>query len=151
MAEQGFRITYATMSADNEELHRAYDKGIEVAQSWLGQKHSLYVNGEAREGSGHKVVLSPIDSDIVIGEFAQATREDVRAAIAAAKAFSHTWGRKVARWLSSLSVTPSMCGRSLLTRSSGSRKTSGCGGVSTLISMCSPATSWAATGWKRGS
>ncbi len=92
MAEQSFRITYATMSADNEDLHKAYDKGIELAKSWLGQKHSLYVNGEARDGSGHKAVLSPIDSDIVIGEFAQSTREDVRDAIAAAKSFSHTWG-----------------------------------------------------------
>jgi len=92
MAEQGFRITYATMSADNEELHKLYDKGIEVAKSWLGQKHSLYVNGEARQGSGYKEVRSPIDSEILIGEFSMATREDVRDAIAAAKAYSHTWG-----------------------------------------------------------
>ena len=33
MAEQGFRITYATMSADNEQLHEQYEKGIEVAKS----------------------------------------------------------------------------------------------------------------------
>jgi 1-pyrroline-5-carboxylate dehydrogenase len=92
MAEQGFRVTYATMSADSEELHRLYDQGIEVAKSWLGQKHPLYVNGEAREGSGHKPAVSPIDSDIVIGDFAQATREDARDAIAAAKAFAPTWG-----------------------------------------------------------
>jgi 1-pyrroline-5-carboxylate dehydrogenase len=92
MAEQGFRVTYATMSADSEELHKAYDQGIEVAKSWLGQKHPLYVNGQAREGSGTKEVRSPIDSEIVIGEFALATREDVRDAISAAKAFAPTWG-----------------------------------------------------------
>jgi 1-pyrroline-5-carboxylate dehydrogenase len=92
MAEQGFRVTYATMSADSEELHRLYDQGIEVAKSWLGQKHPLYVNGEAREGSGHKTAVSPIDSNLVIGDFAQATREDARDAIAAAKAFAPTWG-----------------------------------------------------------
>jgi 1-pyrroline-5-carboxylate dehydrogenase len=91
MAEQGFRVTYATMSADSEELHKAYEQGIEVAKSWLGRKHPLYVNGEAREGSGHKEVRSPIDAEIVIGEFAQARREDVRDAIAAAKAFAPTW------------------------------------------------------------
>jgi len=92
MSEQGFRITYATMSADNEELHKLYDQGIEVARSWLGQKHPFYVDGEPREGSGYKEVRSPIDRDIVIGEFAQATREDVRDAIAAAKAYSAEWG-----------------------------------------------------------
>ncbi len=90
MAE-GFRITYATMSADNEELHKLYEEGIETATSWLGQKHPLYVNGEARVGSGYKEVRSPIDSDMLIGEFAQATREDVRDAIAAAKGFARTW------------------------------------------------------------
>ncbi|MGH2660552.1 MAG: hypothetical protein ACRDHS_13060, partial [Actinomycetota bacterium] len=67
MAEQAFRITYATMSADNEELHKAYDRGIEVARSWLGQRHPFSVNGEPREGSGHKAEVSPIDKDVVIG------------------------------------------------------------------------------------
>ncbi len=91
MAEQAFRITYATMSADNEELHKAYDRGIEVARSWLGQRHPFYVNGEPREGSGYGAEVSPIDKDVVIGEFARATREDVRDAVAAAKAFAPTW------------------------------------------------------------
>ncbi|HEU4356083.1 MAG TPA: aldehyde dehydrogenase family protein, partial [Actinomycetota bacterium] len=93
MAEQGFRITYATMSADNEELHKLYDQGIEVANSWLGQTHPLYVNGEARDGSGHKAALSPIDGR-VIGEFAQGTREDVRDAVAAAKAAFPEWANR---------------------------------------------------------
>ena len=31
MAEQ-FRVTYATMSADNEELHKGYEEGIEEAK-----------------------------------------------------------------------------------------------------------------------
>lgn len=93
MAEQGFRITYATMSADNEELHKLYDQGIEIATSWLGQKHPLYVNGEAREGSGHKEARSPIDGR-VIGEFAQGTREDVRDAVAAARAAFPDWANR---------------------------------------------------------
>jgi 1-pyrroline-5-carboxylate dehydrogenase len=93
MAEQGFRITYATMSADNEELHRLYERGIEVARSWLGQKHPLYVNGEAREGSGHKEARSPIDGSL-IGEFALGTREDVRDAVAAARDAFHDWANR---------------------------------------------------------
>jgi 1-pyrroline-5-carboxylate dehydrogenase len=90
MAEQGFRITYATMSADNEELHKLYDEGIEKARSWLGQKHPLFVDGEARDGSGYKQARSPIDG-AVIGEFAQGTREDVRDAVSAAKDYALTW------------------------------------------------------------
>ena len=93
MAEEGFRITYATMSADNDELHAAYDKGIEVARSWLGHKHALYVNGEAREGSGSKAAYSPIDGTL-IGEFAEGTREDVRDAVAAAREAFPAWANR---------------------------------------------------------
>ena len=90
MAEEGFRITYATMTADNEDLHKGYDEGIEIARSWLGQKHPLFVDGEAREGSGYKAAHSPIDGTL-IGEFASGTREDVRDAVAAAKEAFPDW------------------------------------------------------------
>jgi 1-pyrroline-5-carboxylate dehydrogenase len=91
MAEPKFRITYATMKADNEELQSAYDKGIEVARSWLGQKHPFSVNGEAREGESWFEERSPIDNDIVIGSFAQASRQDAKDAIEAAKGAVEEW------------------------------------------------------------
>src|SRR5439155_18416402 len=92
MAQKTFRITYATTSADNEELHAEYQKGVETAQSWLGQKHPFYVNGEERWGEGLDEERSPIDRDIVIGQFARATRQDAKDAIAAAKASWPQWG-----------------------------------------------------------
>ncbi|HJP66206.1 MAG TPA: aldehyde dehydrogenase family protein [Actinomycetota bacterium] len=91
MARTGFRITYATMSADNEELHQAYEQGLETARSWLGQKHPYFVNGEAREGEGYDEERSPIDRDLVIGYFARATVHDVEDAVSAAKAFAPEW------------------------------------------------------------
>jgi 1-pyrroline-5-carboxylate dehydrogenase len=91
VATETFRITYATMKADNEELQAAYDKGIETAKSWLGQRHPFYVNGEAREGESWFEERSPIDRDIVIGIFAQASRQDAKDAIAAAKAAFDSW------------------------------------------------------------
>ncbi len=92
MAQKTFRITYATMSADNEELHQAYEEGLQTAKSWLGQKHPFYVNGEERWGEGLDEERSPIDRDIMIGQFARATRQDAKDAIAAAKAYAPTWG-----------------------------------------------------------
>ncbi len=91
MAETGFRVTYATLSADNDELHKSYEQGIETARSWLGQRHPFYVDGVAREGSGYATEVSPIDRDVVIGEFAQGTRQDAADAIAAARAFAPEW------------------------------------------------------------
>ena len=64
MAEQGFRVTYATMTADNEELHKGYDEGIEKAKKWLGQRHTFFVNGEAREGESWFEERSPGDHDL---------------------------------------------------------------------------------------
>src|SRR5437764_3277077 len=91
MATQTFRITYATMKADNEDLQAAYDRGIETARSWLGQRHPFYVNGEPREGESWFEERSPIDHDIVVGTFAQASRQDVKDAIAAANAAFPAW------------------------------------------------------------
>jgi 1-pyrroline-5-carboxylate dehydrogenase len=88
---QKVRITYATMTADNPELHAAYEQGIETARSWLGQKHPFYVGGEAREGEGYDEERSPIDRDMVIGYFARATRQDTRDAIKAAKKAFPKW------------------------------------------------------------
>jgi 1-pyrroline-5-carboxylate dehydrogenase len=88
----GFRITYATMSADNPELHEHYENAVaKVKAEWLGQKHPLVVDGEERWGEGTHIERSPIDSEIVVGEFAQGTRQDAKDAIAAAKAFAPTW------------------------------------------------------------
>jgi 1-pyrroline-5-carboxylate dehydrogenase len=91
MAGKGFRVTYATMSADNEELHRGFDEGIEKARKWMGQRHTFFVNGEAREGESRFEERSPVDHDMVIGTFAQAGRQDVKDAIAAAKGFFPDW------------------------------------------------------------
>jgi hypothetical protein len=43
-----FRVTYATLSADNEELHAAFEEGVKTARSWVGQTVPTVVDGEAR-------------------------------------------------------------------------------------------------------
>ena len=45
-----FRVTYATLSADNEELQAAYEAGLRLATSWLGATVSGYVSGKPRTG-----------------------------------------------------------------------------------------------------
>ena len=85
------KITYATMSADNEELHAAYEHGLEVARSWLGKDHPFYIDGEERWTDDRYEERSPIDQDIVVGRYSQATEADVADAVAAAKKFFPTW------------------------------------------------------------
>lgn len=85
------KITYATMSADNEELHAAYEEGITLAEARLGAEHPFYVDGEARWTDEKHEERSPVDSDIVVGRYSQAEAHQVAEAVAAAKAFAPTW------------------------------------------------------------
>lgn len=85
------RITYATMSADNKELNDAYEKAVGDAESRLGRTHGVIVDGETRTDREMYEEHSPIDSDILVGRYAQATEEDIDDAIAAAKAFQPEW------------------------------------------------------------
>jgi 1-pyrroline-5-carboxylate dehydrogenase len=85
------KITYSTMSADNEELHEAYEKGIEEARAMLGQTHPMLIDGEERSSEETYEELSPIDRDIVVGRYSQATPVDVNDAVQAAKEYQRTW------------------------------------------------------------
>jgi len=85
------KITYATLRADNEELHASYEAGLERARARLGGSHPNIVDGRERDGDGSFEVRSPIDQDILVGTFARGTRQDVRDAIAAARAAQPAW------------------------------------------------------------
>ncbi len=89
-AEPRIKVTYATLRNDNEQLHRDYEAGLERARAELGQTHPLYVGGQSRQGEGTYEDHSPIDGTLV-GRFAKGTRQDVRDAIAAARAAFPAW------------------------------------------------------------
>jgi 1-pyrroline-5-carboxylate dehydrogenase len=88
------KITYATLRADNEELHRAYEAGVEFARPALGGEHLNFIEGDWREGDGMFELRSPIDTDIVVGRFAKATAADVDRAVAAARRAQPAWAAK---------------------------------------------------------
>ena len=90
MAER-IKITYATLRNDNEELHALYDAGIEKARGRLGAHHQNWIAGAGRDGDGAFELRSPIDRDILVGTFARGTRQDVKDAVAAARAAQPAW------------------------------------------------------------
>ena len=85
------RITYATMSADDPALHRAYEEGLALASSRIGQTHPLLINGESRYTDETFTERSPVDSDLVVGIYSQASDDDVDEAVAVARAFQPEW------------------------------------------------------------
>jgi 1-pyrroline-5-carboxylate dehydrogenase len=85
------KITYATLRADNEELHSRFETGLAGARAALGASHQNYVDGAWRDGDGTFEVRSPIDTDIVLGTFARGTAADVDDAVAAARRAQPAW------------------------------------------------------------
>jgi 1-pyrroline-5-carboxylate dehydrogenase len=85
------KITYATLRADNEQLHREYEAGLAEAKTQLDGHHRNFVDGKERDGDGELTVHSPIDRDIVLGHFATGTRQDAKDAIAAARRAQPAW------------------------------------------------------------
>jgi 1-pyrroline-5-carboxylate dehydrogenase len=91
MSAGGFRVTYATMSADDAALHAGFDEGIAVARSQLGVDHPFVVDGAERAGAGWHEERSPIDRELLVGRYAQASAADVDDAVAAARRHAPAW------------------------------------------------------------
>ena len=91
-AKPRLKITYATLRADNEELHALYEQGVQESRAGLGAHHRNYVDGRWVDGAaGAFEARSPIDRDLLIGTFAKGDRSDVQKAIAAARRAAPGW------------------------------------------------------------
>ena len=91
-AKPRIKITYATLRADNDELHALYEAGVEQSRAKLGGHNRNYIDGAWVDGSaGTFEVRSPIDSEILVGTFAKGDRADTQHAIAAARKAQKAW------------------------------------------------------------
>jgi 1-pyrroline-5-carboxylate dehydrogenase len=88
------KITYATMSAEQmDDLHREMDEAVAAALKGFGATHPMFINGRPVTAADEFEDRSPIDTRILLGRFQKGTREDVRQAIAAARAALAMWSR----------------------------------------------------------
>jgi 1-pyrroline-5-carboxylate dehydrogenase len=85
------KITYATLSADNEELQSSFDAAVDRARANLGQAYPMIIGAEERAGVELFEDRSPIDADVVVARFPLGTRQDARDAIVAARAAFPAW------------------------------------------------------------
>ncbi|WP_114559072.1 aldehyde dehydrogenase family protein [Desertihabitans aurantiacus] len=82
------RITYATLTADNEELHTAYEDGVRRARARLGEEVAVAEDPEPGEPVE---VRSPADPAVVVCTVRPASPRAVQAAVAAAKQAYPGW------------------------------------------------------------
>jgi len=85
------KITYVTLSADNQELNAKFDAAIAQVRGALGKTYPLLIGGKARSAAATSDSLSPTDTRTVVARVASGTAEDVRDAVAAAKAAYPAW------------------------------------------------------------
>jgi len=89
------KITYTSADVDWELFHRQFDDALAHVRSQLGRDYPLYIGGEAVTSSAKPIVdTSPIDTGVVLGNFATATAAHVSQAVAAARAAQAAWGRR---------------------------------------------------------
>ena len=92
MAEK-LKITYATLSDSNEEIHSGYESGLAEARTLLGASYGNFVGGAWSTGTATFEKRTPIDGSLV-GTFAKGDRATAKAAIDAAKAAYPTWSSR---------------------------------------------------------
>ncbi len=85
------KVTYATLSGDNQEIQADFDVGVARAKAALGQAHPLYIGGKARASSDTTNSTNPADTRVVVARVAAGTAKDVEDAVAAAKAAFPAW------------------------------------------------------------
>ena len=90
-AKPRIKVTYATLRADNEELHTGFEEAATKVRGELGAYHQNYVDGAWRDGVSTFEARSPIDSDIVLGTFATGTPSDIDDAVTAARRAQPAW------------------------------------------------------------
>src|SRR5438874_12305050 len=89
------KITYATMTADRmEDLHRELDGAIDRVKARFGKSYPMFVGGREVRASSEFDDRSPIDTRILLGRFQSGSREQVREAIAAARAAFPAWSAR---------------------------------------------------------
>ncbi len=86
-----FRVTYATLSADNEELHAGFEAGIVAARTMLGERHPSVIDGMPIDRGADFSTASPIDQEVAVATFAIATDADVAVAVRAARRGFAAW------------------------------------------------------------
>ncbi len=78
-------FTRAVQEGSVATFHRRFDEALEEVEQELGETHPLYIGGRAVYCKETFEDLSPADTDLVLGRFQKAGREDTARAIESAR------------------------------------------------------------------
>ena len=85
------KVTYSTLGSPDPLLHEYFEEDVAELKNNLGTSYQMLINGEWVAGDGTFENRSPINTDWLLGVFAQASADHVDQAVAAAKAAYPAW------------------------------------------------------------
>ncbi len=92
-SKKQFKVTYSTMGANLDRFHRDFDRAVEKVKTDFGKTHPHVINNQDVAGSGALIAThSPIDTRINLANFHQATVDEMKSAVQAAKQAFPAWG-----------------------------------------------------------
>jgi hypothetical protein len=91
MAEDHFKLTYATMFNPPEELHTRFEDALAEVKAGLGKEHGMIIGGRERFVEDKFEDRSPADTDVVLGVFQKGSARDAQDALAAARRAVPVW------------------------------------------------------------
>src|SRR6185503_18696280 len=86
------KITYASLGSLGEDFHQSFEAALKQLQARFGATYPMFIEGKAiRAKAGTFTDSAPADTRIVLGKFQLGSREDVRNAVASARAVFPAW------------------------------------------------------------
>ncbi len=85
------KVTYSTLGSPDPLLHEYFEEDVAELKNNLGRRYQMLINGEWVEGEATFENRSPINTDWLLGVFAQASAEQVNQAVEAAAAAFPIW------------------------------------------------------------
>ena len=97
MPGMNFKLTYASMFDPPESLHQAFEAALGRISGQPPRDHELYIDGRDHPAAAHREKFTPIDRSRLLGRFAEASADDVKLAVAAARRAFPAWSRMPAK------------------------------------------------------
>ena len=91
---KSFKITYSTLNTNQmERVHQKFDSALIDVKNDCGDHYSNWVNGKTIQGANTLKLRSPINQNLILGYFTQATHEQTAEAVQAAKDAFAAWNQ----------------------------------------------------------
>jgi 1-pyrroline-5-carboxylate dehydrogenase len=88
------KITYTSTPEEIEAMHSVFDEALDRFKEQFGKEYPIVINGQEITGRQTFDVVAPADTSVVLARMQSGTKDDVDAAVAAAKAAFPAWSER---------------------------------------------------------